>query len=76
MANAMNTKITTKNIEKVLAFLPLFERKELKLYQVRTDISPLDPYVYACEVDNFIQTLYPGLFHSEWYNFMVVSSPR
>jgi O-acetyl-ADP-ribose deacetylase (regulator of RNase III) len=58
MANAMNSKITTKNIDKVLAFLPLFERKELKLYQVRTDISLLDPYVYACEVDNFIQTLY------------------
>jgi len=50
-------KITVQGIEKVLAFLPLFERSDTTLYEVRTDLSLFDPYVYSKEVGEFIEIL-------------------
>jgi O-acetyl-ADP-ribose deacetylase (regulator of RNase III) len=50
-------KITVQGIDKVLAFLPLFERSDTTLYEVRTDLSLFDPYVYSNEVDEFIEIL-------------------
>jgi O-acetyl-ADP-ribose deacetylase (regulator of RNase III) len=50
-------KITVQGIDKVLAFLPLFERSDTTLYEVRTDLSLFDPYVYSKEVDEFIEIL-------------------
>ncbi len=53
----MERKITVQGIDKVLAFLPLFERSDTTLYEVRTDLSLFDPYVYSKEVDEFIEIL-------------------
>ncbi len=53
----MERKITVQGIDKVLAFLPLFERSDTTLYEVRTDLSLFDPYVYSKEVGEFIEIL-------------------
>lgn len=55
-ASFMENEITIQNIDKLLAFLPLFERRE-ELYELRFDIDPTAPYVYANEVIDFIETL-------------------
>ena len=39
----MVNEITIQNIDNLLAFLPLFERRE-KLYELRLDIAPLAPF--------------------------------
>ena len=63
----MESEITIQNIDRVLAFLPLFEQQDTKLYELKFDRG-FDPYVYADGVDNFIQTLYNNRFviPSDW----------
>jgi len=58
----METEITVQSLNKLLAFLPLFEHQNSKLYEVRTDIDIFNPYIYADEVDEFIQILYSEKF--------------
>lgn len=50
--------ITVASLDRVLAYRPVFERQSNDLYEVRLDLSMFDPYVYAPEVDEFIQLLY------------------
>ena len=50
--------ITVDNLDRVLAYRPVFERQPDELYEVRMEVSMLDPYVYAAEVNQFIQALY------------------
>ncbi len=49
-------------LNRVLSYLPVFERQPSELYQVYVEVATLDPYVYATEVDQFIQTLYQERF--------------
>ena len=50
--------ITVEGLDRVLAYLPVFERQPGELYEVNLDVSLLNPYSYAPEVDQFIQALY------------------
>ena len=52
----MKTEIKLQNIDNVIVFLPLFERRE-KLYELRLDIEPFAPHIYTREVEEFISTL-------------------
>lgn len=54
----MLNDITQENVDAVLAFIPLFESKDAKLYKIETETSFLDPYQYSKDVDSFISTLY------------------
>lgn len=45
-------------VDRVLSYLPVFERQPSELYEVDVAVSMLDPYVYAPEVEQFVQTLY------------------
>lgn len=54
----MLNDITEENVDAVLAFLPLLENKDAKLYKIETETSFLDPYQYFKNVDSFINTLY------------------
>ncbi len=51
-----------QSLDRVLAFLPFFEDQDSKFYEVRTDLSGFDPYVYSNEVDEFIEILYSEEF--------------
>ena len=46
------------SVERVLSYLPVFERQPSQLYEVDVAVSMLDPYVYTTEVEQFVQTLY------------------
>jgi O-acetyl-ADP-ribose deacetylase (regulator of RNase III) len=46
----------------VLAFLPLFEDQDSKFYDVATDFSSSEPYIYTNEVNKFIKILYSQEF--------------
>ncbi len=79
----MERKITIQGIDKVLPFLPLFERLDTTLYEIRTDLSLFDPYVYSKEVDEFIEILYSEEFiipfdWSTWQNeaAKIVEQPK
>jgi O-acetyl-ADP-ribose deacetylase (regulator of RNase III) len=50
--------ITTDGLDRVLAYLPVFERQPNELYEVNLEVSLLDPYSYAPKVNQFIHTLY------------------
>jgi hypothetical protein len=50
--------VTVDGLDRVLSYLPVFERQPSELYKVDVARSPLDPYSYAAEVNQFIQTLY------------------
>ncbi len=50
--------ITPDGLDRILAFMPIFERPSASLYEVRPDLSMMDPYVYAPEFTQFIQGLY------------------
>jgi O-acetyl-ADP-ribose deacetylase (regulator of RNase III) len=50
--------ITPDGLDRILAFVPIFERPATNLYEVRPDLSMMDPYVYAPEFTQFIQELY------------------
>jgi len=58
----MDGEMTVQSLDRVLAFLPLFEDQDSNLYEVRTDLSGFDPYVYSNEVDEFIKILYSEEF--------------
>lgn len=49
--------ITVANLDRVLAYRPVFERRPADLYEVRMDLSMLEPYIYSDDVYQFIQTL-------------------
>lgn len=50
--------VTPDGLDRVLAFTPIFEQPSVSLYEVRPDLSPFDPYVYAPEFQQFIQGLH------------------
>lgn len=50
--------ITPDGLDRILAFMPLFERPTTSLYEVRPDLSLMDPYIYTPEFTQFIQELY------------------
>lgn len=54
--------VTIDGLDRVLSYLPVFERQPSELYKVDVAVSPLDPYSYVAEVDQFIQTLYQEEF--------------
>lgn len=54
--------VTVDGLDRVLSYLPVFERQPSDLYEVDVAISMLDPYFYAAEVNQFIQTLYQDGF--------------
>ncbi|MBD2099295.1 DUF6508 domain-containing protein [Leptolyngbya sp. FACHB-261] len=53
----MTTTITVENLDRVLAFLPLFEDQNLKLYKFEPEASLFDPYCYSFEFLNFLNSL-------------------
>ena len=54
----MKAEITARNIERVLAFLSVFEDSEARLYEIETKVLTMDPYRYADVVYRFVDTLY------------------
>lgn len=48
--------ITVHNLDRILQFLPLFERRGTRLYEQQQNV--LNPYIYSSEFENFLQTLY------------------
>jgi O-acetyl-ADP-ribose deacetylase len=52
------TTITVKGIDKVLSFLPSFERRSTRLYEINTQQGLLEPYIYSNEFNGFIQSLH------------------
>lgn len=50
--------VTVKGIDKVLSFLPLFERRGSKFYEINAQKGLLAPYTYSNEVNGFIQSLH------------------
>ncbi|KPQ32831.1 MAG: hypothetical protein HLUCCA11_20550 [Phormidesmis priestleyi Ana] len=56
--------MTSEQLDRILVFSPIFEQPSNSLYEVRPEVSVIDPYVYAPEVDQFIQTLYQEDFLS------------
>jgi O-acetyl-ADP-ribose deacetylase len=50
--------ITPDGLDRILAFMPIFERTPSSLYEVRPDLSMMDPYIYAPEFNQFIKGLY------------------
>jgi len=54
--------MTVQSLDRVLAFLPLFENQDSNLYDVATDLSVSDPYIYTNKVDEFIKILYSEEF--------------
>lgn len=58
----MSSEITRKNVDTVLAFLPLFSSKKANLYNIQTEALSLDPYCYSKEFDKFIKVLYEESF--------------
>ncbi|WP_017302299.1 O-acetyl-ADP-ribose deacetylase [Nodosilinea nodulosa] len=50
--------ITPNGLDRILAFMPIFERTPSSLYEVRPDLSMMDPYFYAPEFNQFIKGLY------------------
>lgn len=50
--------ITPDGLDRILAFMPIFERPPTSLYEVRPDLSMMDPYIYAPEFNQFIKGLY------------------
>jgi O-acetyl-ADP-ribose deacetylase (regulator of RNase III) len=54
--------LTLKNLDRVLVFLPILEtaiaQKDSRLYEVNPQANPFSPYIYAREVNRFIQVLY------------------
>ncbi len=54
----MISTISNQNIDRVLAFLPLFANPNTKpLYQSQPGTGIFDPYVYATEVAEFLEVL-------------------
>ncbi len=51
-----------QSLDRVLAFLPLFEDQDSKFYDVATDFSSSEPYIYTNEVNKFIKILYSQEF--------------
>ncbi len=58
----MSSEIIRKNIDTVLAFLPLFYSKKAKLYKIQTESLSLDRYCYSKEFQKFIKGLYQENF--------------
>ncbi len=58
----MDGEMTVQSLDRVLAFLPLFENQDSNLYDVATDLSVSDPYIYTNKVDEFIKILYSEEF--------------
>lgn len=54
--------MTVKSLDRILAFLSFFESKDSKFYEVRTDVSLFEPYVYTSKVNEFINILYSEEF--------------
>lgn len=50
--------ITIAALDRVLSYLPVFERQPRELYEVHLEPVTLDPYSYSAEVNQFILTLY------------------
>jgi len=49
---------TSESIDRVLAFLPYFEREGTHFYNVETDRLTMDPYTYSPQVEQFVDALY------------------
>lgn len=69
----LSFELTLQNLDKVLAFLPLFERKDTKFYEIETDPLTIDPYIYTYDVNRFVSTLYEEGFvlpfdWEAWFN--------
>jgi hypothetical protein len=58
----MSSEITRKNVDTVLAFLPILSSKKAKLYNIQTESLTLDPYCYSKEFEKFIKALYQENF--------------
>ena len=54
----LNRMMTPEKLDRILAFSPVFEQPSSSLYEVRPEVSRLDPYVYAPEAARFSQALY------------------
>lgn len=54
----MEREIKTQSLDRVLAFLPLFEDQDSKFYEIPTDCSVFDLCNYANGADEFIEILY------------------
>ena len=50
--------VTIEHLDQLLAYLPIFNRQPHELYQVHAEVTTLEPFSYAPEVHQFIQTLY------------------
>lgn len=63
--------VTVDGLDRVLSYLPVFERQPSKLHKVDVARSPLDPYSHTAEIDQFIQTLYQEGFVTpfDWTNW-------
>lgn len=58
----MNVNVSIDQIDRILAYLPVFEATDNQFYEVRIEDSLLDPYLYTEEVNRFLQTLYETNF--------------
>lgn len=58
----MSSEITRKNVDTVLAFLPLFSSKQANLYNIQIESLTLDPYCYFKEFEKFLKALYEENF--------------
>lgn len=50
--------VTAESVDRVLAYLPVFEQPSHELYEIDLRTSLFEPYNYRQGVDGFIQTLY------------------
>jgi O-acetyl-ADP-ribose deacetylase len=58
----MEPQLTATNLDKVLAFLPLFEGPAESLYTEDTEHLTFTPFDYSPELVRFIETLYEQNF--------------
>ncbi|MDX2214539.1 MAG: macro domain-containing protein [Oculatellaceae cyanobacterium bins.114] len=67
----LTSTVTTKGIDRILSFLPIFERKGIRLYEINSQQSVLEPYLYSSEVNGFLQTLHDEGFILSNFNWGV-----
>jgi hypothetical protein len=58
----MSSEITPKNVDTVLALLPILSSKKANLYNIQTESLTLDPYCYFKEFEKFLKALYEKNF--------------
>lgn len=67
----IHSTVTLKGIDKILGFLSAFERRSSKLYEVNSQQSMLEPYIYSSEVNGFLQALHDEGFILTMFNWGV-----